>query len=48
MIFPSLTIETLLQVEDKTRLDAQLSFISGDDTDSITDVLIQPEITTSQ
>ncbi len=47
MIFPSLTIETLLQVEDKTRLDAQLSFISGDDTDSITDVLIQPEITES-
>ena len=40
MIFPSLSYETVLQVEDKTRLNASLSFSNSD---SITDVLIEPE-----
>jgi hypothetical protein len=43
MIFPSLTLETIIQVEDKLRLDASLSFISGGGVEVITDVLIQPE-----
>jgi hypothetical protein len=43
MIFPSLSLETTLQVEDKTRLDASLSFISNFNEDEITDVLIEPE-----
>tara|TARA_R110000787_G_scaffold90544_1_gene191072 strand:- start:767 stop:1498 length:732 start_codon:yes stop_codon:yes gene_type:complete len=43
MIFPSLTLETIIQLEDKTRLDASLSFISGGGAETITDVLIQPE-----
>ena len=43
MIFPSLTLETVVQVEDKLRLNASNSFISGDSGESITDVLIQPE-----
>lgn len=47
MIFPSLTIETILQVDDKTRLDASLSFQSGDVAEVITDVLIQPEFSES-
>ena len=41
MIFPSLTLETTLQVEDKTRLDASDSFITSGEV--ITDVLIQSE-----
>lgn len=40
MIFPSMTFETVLQVEEKTRLDASRSFVTDDET--ITDVLIQP------
>jgi len=47
MIFPSLTLETTIQVEDKLRLDASLSFISGGSGEIITDVLIQPESTES-
>lgn len=43
MIFPSLTLEKVIQVDDKTRLDASLSFISGDAVETVTDVLIQPE-----
>jgi hypothetical protein len=45
MIFPSLTLEKVIQVDDKTRLDASLSFISGDSAEIVTDVLIQPEAT---
>lgn len=41
MISPSLSIETVLQVDDKTRLNARNSFASNDG--NITDVLIQPE-----
>ena len=44
MIFPKLTLETVLQVEDKTRLSAALSFVSSG---NITDVLIKPELTES-
>lgn len=47
MIFPSLTLETIVQVNDKLRLDASLSFVSGDDTEAITDILIQPSLTDS-
>lgn len=47
MIFPKLTLETVMQVEDKVRFDASLSFISGDAAEVITDVLIQPEATES-
>jgi len=47
MIFPSLTLETTVQVEDKLRLDASLSFVSGGGAETITDVLIQPEATES-
>jgi hypothetical protein len=39
-LFPKLTFETVLQVDEKTRLDASLSFVTDDET--ITDVLIQP------
>lgn len=46
MIFPNLTLETVIQVEDKTRFDASKSFISGD-SETITDVLIQPEASES-
>ena len=42
MIFPSLSLETVLQVEDKTRLNASRSFVTNGET--VTDVLIQPEI----
>ena len=41
MIFPSLSLETVLQLEDKTRLDASRSFVTGGEV--VTDVLIQPE-----
>lgn len=41
MLFPKLTLETVLQVEDKTRLDASLCFATQDETE-ITDVLIKP------
>lgn len=41
MIFPSLTLERVLQVDDKTRLDAKLSFESNNEP--ITDVEIEPE-----
>ena len=46
MIFPSLTTETVMQIEDKFRLDASKSFISGE-VESVTDILIQPELTES-
>lgn len=39
MLFPKLTFETVLQTEEKTRLDASLSFATDDET--ITDVLIE-------
>ena len=45
MIFPTLTLETTLQIEDKTRLDASLSFTSNDG--NITSVEIKPEATES-
>lgn len=45
MIFPSLTLERFVQVEDKFRLDASKSFTSGAVVETITDVLIQPEAT---
>lgn len=41
MIFPSLTLETVLQVDDKTRLNGQLSFVNQGEV--ISDILIQPE-----
>lgn len=47
MIFPSLTLVTVIQVEDKIRLDASLSFISGGTSEVITDILIQPEASES-
>jgi len=40
MLFGKLTFETVLQVDDKTRLDASLSF--ANDSENITDVLIEP------
>ena len=40
MIFPKLNLETVLQVEDKTRLNTSRSFVSDG---TITDVLIEPE-----
>jgi hypothetical protein len=42
MLFPKLSFETVMQTEDKLRLDASLSF--GTDDENITDVLIEPEI----
>lgn len=45
MIFPSLSLETVLQVEDKTRLDASRSFVNNGEV--VTDVLIQPEASES-
>lgn len=42
MIFPKLKLESVLQVEDKTRLDAGLSFVTNDET--IIDVLIKPSV----
>jgi len=41
MIFPNLSIEAELQIEDKTRMDASRSFVTNDG--NITDVLIKPE-----
>ena len=43
MIFPSLSLETVLQVEDKTRINASRSFVNNNEI--ISDVLIQPEAT---
>lgn len=45
MIFPKLTLETVLQIEDMTRMDASLSRTTAGET--ITDVEIQPEATES-
>lgn len=42
MIFPSLTLETTLQIDDKTRLDASLSFATTGET--ITNIEIEPEV----
>ena len=39
-LFPSLTFERVLQVEEKTRLDASKSFVTDDEV--ITDVQIKP------
>ena len=44
MIFPKLNLETTLQVDDKTRLDASLSTASGE---TISNVEIKPEATES-
>ena len=41
MLFPKLSFETVMQIEDKLRLDASLSFANDDE--NITDVLIEPE-----
>ena len=41
MLFPKLTFETVMQVDDKLRLDASRSFANDDE--NITDVLIEPE-----
>lgn len=43
MLFPSLTFDTVLQVEDKFRLDASRSFVS--DGSDVTDILIKPSST---
>lgn len=40
-LFPKLTFENVLQVEEKTRLNASLSFVTDDE--EILDVLIEPE-----
>jgi hypothetical protein len=42
-LFPKLTFETVLQVDEKTRLDGGLSFATDDE--NITDVLIMPSAT---
>lgn len=41
MLFPKLTFETVMQIDDKLRLDASRSF--ANDSENITDVLIEPE-----
>lgn len=41
MLFPKLSFETVMQVDDKLRLDATRSF--ANDSENITDVLIEPE-----
>ena len=41
MLFPKLTFETVMQVDDKLRLDASRSFANDDE--NITDILIEPE-----
>ena len=41
MLFPKLSFETVMQIEDKLRLDASLSFANDDE--NITDILIEPE-----
>lgn len=40
MIFPKLSLESIVQVNDKTRLDATMSFLVND---SIQDIEIEPE-----
>lgn len=40
MLFPKLAFETVLQTEEKIRLNASLSFVTDDE--SITDILIEP------
>lgn len=42
MIFPKLSMEPVLQVNDKTRIKANLSFVSADET-AITNVEIEPD-----
>jgi len=42
-IFPKLVFEPILQVDDKSRLDATTSFVSTDDT-GITSITIDPEV----
>ena len=42
MIFPALSLETTLQVDDKTRLNASKSFVTNNET--ITNIEIEPEI----
>ena len=44
-LFPSMTFETVLQVDEKTRLDAGRSFVTDDEV--IIDVLIQPSASDS-
>lgn len=39
-LFPALTFETVLQIEEKTRLDAGRSFVTN--SENVTDILIQP------
>jgi hypothetical protein len=46
MIFPKLTLETTMQVDDKLRLDASLSFATSD-SGTITDVEIKPSVSDS-
>jgi len=41
MLFPKITFETVLQVDEKTRLDSSLSFATEDEV--INDILIEPE-----
>lgn len=41
MLFPKLSFETVMQVDDKLRLDATRSF--ANDSENITDVLIEPK-----
>lgn len=41
MIFPKISFEPVVQIEDKIRLDASLTFYSSDEV--VTDVLIEPE-----
>lgn len=42
-LFPSITFERVLQIEEKTRLDSGRSFVTDDEV--ITDILIQPSAT---
>jgi len=42
-LFPNITFETVLQVDEKTRLDGSRSFVT--DGENITDVLIKPSAT---
>lgn len=41
MIFPKLNHENIVQVDDKTRLSASLSFVTDDET--VTDIEVKPE-----
>jgi hypothetical protein len=45
MIFPSLTLEKVLQVNDKTRFNGSMSFVNNSET--VTDVLIKPDVSES-